>query len=592
MTTHLLSWESPFDLPHSGSARCGNNSTGTSTPYLSKADCPTCLHDWKAEQSEHMLRQEAFGLLDVPAPRFSATTVKMAQTCLRKYWYPYVAGLGFASTAAQSWGTDMHKQLELWLLHAKQPDPKTPQGKAAINGLGFLPAPRAKGLHVEHSFALKTRPGLPYFTGTRDYWVEEAYGRVPIVGGVENGFGFSPGIPLLGDHKSTASFQYALTQTQLEHDVQAGAYAKGIVEETGAEEVYLRWSYYEKKSARVRVTEGHLDLTKVDRTWQKVTASVAEMDELVKEQPSLHHVPKNTDECGKFGGCPYLSRCFGSGPSRSSSVSKSLGVNASPSASGGLFERLSGSPENKSATEKETKRTEKWAKMGVADMLAQAGVEEKPKVEKTEEKKPEAKAAAAPKPTNNKSKYEALFGAVAEQEKENKLKETGADKEPEVAVNPPDAPAPDLSAAPPEAPKASKAKTKKVSADQLTLLPPQSEQTTARPARQFDTAKVIPGLIVFIGSMPIKGFGGTRPVNFSELVADLEKEVADGIGREHWRLAEYSTGDALLASRLDRYLDENPITGTVMVDKSSKSALACLDVLVRRAEHAVDTLGR
>ena len=137
----------------------------------------------------------------VPERAISKTQLELWRSCERKFGWSYLEGLR-AQNRFADFGVKVHAQLERWLRHGILPDPTLPEGKVAESGLHHLPAPNTPGLMVESEIFTITQQAIYHGFGD---WIEPA----------------SPSthyLPVIGDHKSTVDFKWALTSEDLERD--------------------------------------------------------------------------------------------------------------------------------------------------------------------------------------------------------------------------------------------------------------------------------------------------------------------------------------------------------------------------------------
>lgn len=239
-------------------------------------------------------------------PRYSATTIQNHADCSRKFYWAYVAGLDEAPSPQQAFGTELHRQAELWLKNGTTPLTHTKEGQLLNIGLPLLPAPKAKGLGVEEPFNVRFKNVPVNVTGTIDLH------RAPQPE--------APHLFLLGDHKTARSSRYPKTKNWLSANIQSNLYAKVLADRWRAKgfEITLvdkQWFYYfkeEKHAAKLRVVQ---DVAEVDEHFDTtIVPGIRNMAKLVAEAPKVTDLPiPDKSVCEAYKGCPHLQRCFGMG---------------------------------------------------------------------------------------------------------------------------------------------------------------------------------------------------------------------------------------------------------------------------------------
>lgn len=236
--------------------------------------------------------------------RLSPSAVACYRICKRKYAYEYNEGLRPPSTVKQEFGTEVHRQLELWLREARVPD-DTPAGRTAKQGIdkGLLPVP-SPTLLIERSFVLPID-------------VE----RELEVGGFIDCLCPPDGVdePLLVDHKTTSSLTWAKEPEALKRDPQALLYGMWAMLRYKVPAARARWIYYAAtnpkegarkpagcRSVEVRVT---LDDPEVLAGIHALLVDLGRMAAIRRGGKPGLSFPASPESCGVYGGCPHLERC-------------------------------------------------------------------------------------------------------------------------------------------------------------------------------------------------------------------------------------------------------------------------------------------
>lgn len=237
---------------------------------------------------------------------FSASAIKTWRGCGQKYGYGYVAGIKAPGGAGAQRGTEIHSQLEAWLLKAAVPSDAT-----AKRLLPLLPLPTHPGLLVEHPFRVLFPQGAA--RGFIDLLIPD-----PDLKKMPPG-PWTSGTPIIVDHKSTSRIDFALTPEELRTDPQAilyGVEARRIVGRArgvrvvDVPEVDLSWNYGSTKTKETRPVRMRQSLAILEdglgpllETAQEMAAAVALGVDRIAD------LPYDLRECDRFGGCPHRAYC-------------------------------------------------------------------------------------------------------------------------------------------------------------------------------------------------------------------------------------------------------------------------------------------
>lgn len=246
----------------------------------------------------------------------SASQVSLKRECTRKYALRYIAKIESPSTPSQEIGKEVDdEQLQPYLTKGREFDDRV-SGEIAASGLAHLPKPGTEGLEVQKHFILPSPSGLFKWQGYLDLWLP---------------FRGAPGfekvdydrrgalIPIVGDFKTTKSFDWAKDEDDLAVDVQAQLYATWAMWERKAREVDLLWLYLRTQGARkaqatcLRVSGEHVyeQFLAIDKTGQEIAAlrsSAPEEGTETAKEFALSLEP-NPEACSNFGGCQYRHIC-------------------------------------------------------------------------------------------------------------------------------------------------------------------------------------------------------------------------------------------------------------------------------------------
>jgi len=232
----------------------------------------------------------------------SASQVKTFEECKRKWAFGKIDGIYLPGGPAAELGTAVHAVREAYLIEGKPIDIQTREGQIAICGIKDIPLPMTPGLEVEAWFDFYLTKEL-HFRGRIDY----------------RHLGMRP--PVIGDHKTTSDFKWALGVDDLQVDIQANLYTKDARNQTGEPVVDLRWHYMttgsQPQSRTVRATIG-------DGLNEDILGRVKEtglvMLKTRREFKRALDVEYDASACWKYGGCPFQGHCNLSNSDRAASI--------------------------------------------------------------------------------------------------------------------------------------------------------------------------------------------------------------------------------------------------------------------------------
>lgn len=230
---------------------------------------------------------EGFGL----AKRWlhSASEIDTFRSCQRKWGYRYIDHICPPPSKSAQLGSSVHTALETFLIGGKT-DTKSPLWKIIEPGLKFLPHDLQKN-QVEKHFAFVE--GKLFFHGFIDFYQDVGQKTW-----------------LIGDHKTSSSFNHALSAKTLKSDLQANIYARWAFNNLSADKVKLRWIYYQTKNKnQSRCIEAELNHQENLDNCQPIFELAKEIESLIDAGRESSTLPKNTSSCFKYGRCPYFSTC-------------------------------------------------------------------------------------------------------------------------------------------------------------------------------------------------------------------------------------------------------------------------------------------
>lgn len=219
----------------------------------------------------------------------SASQLKTAQLCKRKWAFEKIDKAPRTTNAAAELGQRVHTILEAWRRDNTPPDLKSLEGKIAAQGLTHLPPPSS--------------------TETVEQYFEMADGQLNWRGFIDL-YDAERGIIL--DYKTTGWLRYALTPQKLVLDIQANIYAENYFRERpGASSVELRWIYFGTKLDGAFSVNATLER---DTCAENHTRAIKQGERLLSlteqhSEASTVHVQFPNEGCNAFGGCPFVSKC-------------------------------------------------------------------------------------------------------------------------------------------------------------------------------------------------------------------------------------------------------------------------------------------
>lgn len=267
---------------------------------------------------------------EIIAELVSSTQIDSWDLCERKWGWRYIAKLREPQGAAAALGTECDDtQLQPYLRDGRDIDYRRRSGNIVQPGLIFLPAPKAPGIEVQRHFVM---PGgqRPVFSSVRREVVGHTKPRFGLQGFIDlwapNGIvmpdaaydpkqgsrvfndGYTP--PVVGDFKTTGNWKYQKTAEDLAVDTQAQLYAAWALRETDAPVVDLIWIYFGTKGAhKAKRTHLRVYRDQVALQLERINTSAIAIYGHRKAQTDPLQLTPNPAACGKFGGCPYESKC-------------------------------------------------------------------------------------------------------------------------------------------------------------------------------------------------------------------------------------------------------------------------------------------
>ncbi len=227
---------------------------------------------------------------------FSASQLETADMCLRKWAFDKIDRIPREEKESTILGSEVHDHLERYLKDAVPIDTKIRSGKIAYTALDHIPIPKQPGMQVEEWFVRKR--GEVTYWGKKDAQLKEGDSKY-------RG-------PVVYDHKTSGSFSWAKSEEDLVEGIQSGMYAWDVMEETGATEAQLRWTYMRTKGKAISLPViTNISREDAEAVMRRVDGISDEMVQLLKvlEKGEAIEAPANFSVCEAYGGCSYKHLC-------------------------------------------------------------------------------------------------------------------------------------------------------------------------------------------------------------------------------------------------------------------------------------------
>lgn len=217
----------------------------------------------------------------------SKSQIETFRLCPRKWAYDKIDKNRAPPNASAQLGTDVHDLLEKYLRDGIPLDVTTEPGQIAMSGVQHLPLPQTPGMTIERGFTFDS--GTCKYIGYKDF---------------EN---LTLDVPLVGDHKTTKNFSYALDPDSLAQDVQSAIYAvDAFLQRPDADRCELLWVYYRTTGSRTsRPVSAFITKAQAYSTMEAVEETAKEIKAVKATCERAEEVPFNTSGCQAYGGCHY-----------------------------------------------------------------------------------------------------------------------------------------------------------------------------------------------------------------------------------------------------------------------------------------------
>lgn len=227
----------------------------------------------------------------------SPSQVKTAKLCMRKWGFEKLDGDVQPSGPAAEFGGHVHLRMETYFSTGVHPYDGSPASEVAQTGLPHWPR------YGEVKFDIELH-------------INTTFRGIDFHGYQDIGF-FDPesGLYVVGDHKTTSDFKWALTSNDLDRNPQALIYAHAAMQRHAVDSVELRWVYMRTRGAKQsRVSRLVVDRGIVERGLDEMVVPVARLIKKAREEQqesgiTAMDLPFNPGACNHYGGCPYKHRC-------------------------------------------------------------------------------------------------------------------------------------------------------------------------------------------------------------------------------------------------------------------------------------------
>lgn len=230
----------------------------------------------------------------------SASQVDTWSLCKRKWAFRYLDRVKSPPHRSAVVGQRVHAVLEAWLEHGIAPDPNETltiddDGKKHVYHPGLI---AMEGLHL-----------LP--TPNPNLLIETAFDFGPWTGRMDLAYITEQGTPVVFDHKTTTSLDWAKTEEELWTDPQAVLYAFNALRELpNAPFVDLQWTYFQTrkpyKSARRTL---HVLRSYAEAAMRPLDATAEHLMTLRKGPWKAMDFEPTPSACSAYGGCAHRRDC-------------------------------------------------------------------------------------------------------------------------------------------------------------------------------------------------------------------------------------------------------------------------------------------
>ena len=223
-------------------------------------------------------------------PPVSPSSIKTFRACNRKWWWDKIIGVPGKDSPAAMLGTELHQQLEDWLMKRQMP-----ASERIREVLHCFPTPddyEAGGILVEQW--LRNTIGTTKFRGRADV--------IDIR---------DPKHPIIYDLKTTGNLKWGLSAKKLKTDLQMNCYGFNTLEKFApeAKQITFKHVYVQTKNEHNnKVVTAVATYDDAKSYWTSLGPTVAEMV-MASAEEWAEAVPMSKDHCYAYVGCAYQSLC-------------------------------------------------------------------------------------------------------------------------------------------------------------------------------------------------------------------------------------------------------------------------------------------
>lgn len=472
-------------------------------------------------------------------PELSASQVRTYRACARQWAFKYLSGLDDPPKSASEMGKDCHEIWEEWLAYATPPDGSAwviAQDRAAeIDIASVKLLEHGVDAYAERLTAI-TMNAVPHLPAPRshDLVVEGEFHfedrGIQWRGYKDLTWWPEPGHLVLHDHKTTSNLRWAKSHEQLRIDEQVNLYALSEFRKHDLDKIEANWHYTTTTNPTTKKV--HLTVYREDaeKYCEELARDGRAMLQGYEQRPDPNQLPPAEDlaTCDAYGGCPYkntVCKLTTTDRIRASfrySQERKVGMN--------FFERMKQTPGF--AADDSSKDLAPSVSKGApprAPDPPQAQPPAPPEQPKTLREK-----LGAPPPSPGASGFTPPTAVIAQEKNEEVAKSTPVAKKP----------------------------------------------GPGRPPKKPVESSTAPynGFRLFVNCAPTSD--GTP---LSVILKPLCDQVAQELGVEDYRLANFGKGKDALAYALEERLKQQPLVGDIVVDTRTPEGALCLVTLQKYA---------
>lgn len=261
-------------------------------------------------------------------PWISATQIDTYELCPRKWGFRWLDGMKAPPNKFAQLGLDTHGPMEHWLKSSIVPTGQDKPSQLAQALIPYVPPPQAVDpSNVERDelivvddvlFVVKVDLYMPLVEyNLRLCQICSAFVYDTESGATcLNGHGGAPWYevftrrPRVYDHKTCGTFDYCVTERDIEFNAQAALYALWAMIKTEQRVVDVQWNYVRTKGAiKVRPVFKPIDDAMIVPRMEKSVATGRAIKWHLKNTKRALDIAPDPSACDEYGGCPYREQC-------------------------------------------------------------------------------------------------------------------------------------------------------------------------------------------------------------------------------------------------------------------------------------------